>query len=236
MCRTGRVFRPEVDGMQLTFVLVGANYRNAILEDEQTGSWWYQATGVARIGPLSGRILPEVPSEQMTLGEWLGLHPDSDVLQPDPSSDRGYHKFEFDQFDQKRPDPEDPEHAEGGRKEWVVGVSLGGASRAYPWSYLKSERLIQDELGGVPVALHLRSDGISFRAWDRRIGEDVLQLTLDTDQDVLVDTRTRSTFGFDGVAGDGPLRGKHLRRLRATQEFWHAFERFHPGTDRYEPP
>lgn len=236
MCRTGRVFRPEIDGERLDFVLIGALHYNAILEDVRTGSWWYQGTGEAIHGPRRGDVMPEIPSEQMTLAEWLGLHPESDVLQPDPSSEEGYHLFGFNEIDSKRPDPEAPLQGEGENFEWIVGLVEGGGARAYPWSYIEARRPFQDELGGVPIVIFLRSDGISFRAWDRRLKGRVLDFRLDSEGDRIVDAATGSAFGFDGVALDGPLAGGSLRRLGASQEYLHSFLLFHPKADRHEAP
>ena len=40
VCRTGRVFRPVVDGHPESFRLVGMDHFNAMFEDSTTGSWW----------------------------------------------------------------------------------------------------------------------------------------------------------------------------------------------------
>ena len=83
VCRTGRIFSPEVDGRPETFRLVGMDHFNAMFEDSRTGSWWRQVNGEAIAGPLSGTLLPELPSEQMALAAWLEKYPESLVLQPD---------------------------------------------------------------------------------------------------------------------------------------------------------
>lgn len=84
VCRTGRVYSPFVKGRPELFRLVGMDHFNAMFEDAGTGSWWQQATGVAITGPLKGARLPEIPSAQMSLGDWQTLHPGSLTLQPDP--------------------------------------------------------------------------------------------------------------------------------------------------------
>lgn len=45
VCRTGRAWRPEVQGKPETFRLVGMDHFNAMFEDSRTKSWWRQATG-----------------------------------------------------------------------------------------------------------------------------------------------------------------------------------------------
>jgi hypothetical protein len=83
VCRSGRVFSPMVNGNMENFRLVGMDHFNAMFEDETTKSWWQQATGKAIIGPMKGYQLKEIHSEQMRLADWLFLHPNSEVLQPD---------------------------------------------------------------------------------------------------------------------------------------------------------
>ncbi len=83
MCHTGRVYSPIINGVRQNFRLVGARHYNAIIEDEGTKTWWYQATGNAAVGKLKGQHLQELPYEQSTLSAWLDKHPASLILQPD---------------------------------------------------------------------------------------------------------------------------------------------------------
>lgn len=41
MCRSGRVYSPIVNGKYERFRLVGARHYNAVMEDEDTKTWWY---------------------------------------------------------------------------------------------------------------------------------------------------------------------------------------------------
>ncbi len=50
MCRTARVFSPVVGGHLQHFRLVGARHWNAIVEDEETGTWWYQLSDTSSDG------------------------------------------------------------------------------------------------------------------------------------------------------------------------------------------
>lgn len=233
MCRTGRVFRPEVDGRELRFRVVGAIHYNAILEDTATGSWWYQALGRAEKGPLQGKAMAPVPFEQMTLAAWLALHPDSDVMEPDDASAKGYTMFAFDRFDGRRMKADAAPESE---REWVVAVAAAGKTRAYGWRLLEDRRAIEDELGGVPVVVFLHPDGLSFRAYDRRLAGVTLMLEVSGEECATFrDSSTGSSFGFDGIAVDGPLQGQALTPLESTQELWHSLRRFRPDADRYAP-
>lgn len=93
VCRTGRVYNPQVDGRAENFRLVGMDHFNAMFEDSRTGSWWRQATGEAIAGPLRGKKLKEIPAQQMTLAAWLEQYPASAVMQPDTIYKKGYEEL-----------------------------------------------------------------------------------------------------------------------------------------------
>jgi hypothetical protein len=71
VCRTGRVYKPFVNGKHEDFRLVGMDHYNAMFEDKTTGSWWRQVSGEAIVGPLTGTMLDEFPSQQITLASGL---------------------------------------------------------------------------------------------------------------------------------------------------------------------
>ena len=107
-------------------------------------------------------------------------------------------------------------------KAWVVGVSLNGESKAYDWKQLRSERAVNDVVGGTPIVLAIASDSVSFFAFER------------PDADVRFAMRGDSlvapgrAYALSGVgAADA------LKPLFASQEFWHSWRTFHPGTKRY---
>ncbi len=93
ICREGSVFSPIAGGRYLTFTLKGMYHNNAMFEDTETKSWWMQATGKAITGPLKGSLLPAMPFEQMPLRNWVLLHPNSLVMQPDPNYYQEYYDF-----------------------------------------------------------------------------------------------------------------------------------------------
>ncbi len=59
MCRSLRIFNREFQGKLKTFTSSYAYQNNLILEDEETRSWWLQATGECIYGPLKGEQLQE---------------------------------------------------------------------------------------------------------------------------------------------------------------------------------
>jgi len=223
MCRTGKVFSPMVDGEKIDFELVGAVHYNSIYRDVGTGSIWYQANGRAAIGPMAGKRLSEIRVDQVTLEQWLKLFPDSLVLQPDPAATSGYGLFGFDTWDQRRSDESKlPEF------RWVVGVIHGDQACAYQWAQLRAAGLLQDSVDGLPIAIRLAPDGISFRVWDRRLRGETLELSPGVNGTML-HIPSNSLFGADGVGQAGLFTGEQLQPVAATVEFAHSFQTFSGG-------
>jgi len=222
VCRTGRVFDPVLDGAVERFRLVGMDEFNAMLEDRTTGSWWRQANGEALVGPRRGTVLPELPSVQVTLRQWVALHPDTRVMRGDPRFTADYDQdYAFERGTSRRAlTGTDPRSWE--RKSWVVGVSLDGADRAYDWNALLEAGAINDTLAGRPIVLVVAADSASFFAFERPSASTILL----RDGDSL---RAGSlAFGFTGRG-----RVDSLRPVNASQEFWHSWQSFHPRTTRY---
>lgn len=222
VCRTGRVFSPAVGGRAETFRLVGMDHYNAMLEDRTTGSWWRQANGEAITGTRKGETLPEIPRLQVTLKEWLALHPNSLVMQGDPAFKEEYAKDYAYERGTSRKTLTGTDTGSWRDKSWVIGLTLNQRSKAYDWNRLKRERVVNDEVGGTPVLLVLAADTASFYAFERP------------------DAATRFALRGDSLVAGGrvyALSGRgasdSLKALNASQEFWHSWREFQPGTARY---
>ena len=259
VCRTGRVFVTWLpDGHKGDFRLVGMDHFNAMFEDAATGSWWQQATGMAVAGPMKGKQLKDVPSQQLTLGEWLQLYPDSRILQPDTLFKKRYDELaDYDRGTIKG-SLERRDSGSWKRKSWVIGVHTNAnAEKAYDWNTLVSHGLIQDTVGWMPVVLVLGADSNSYRAWYRGTSyRDTTMLTLSFQRQtgrpgqdeqtgqtrlqpdsmtVLIDSNTGSHWNGNGHCISGPLHGRQLIVVQSYQEFWHSWSHFHPATTQYKP-
>ena len=222
VCRTGRVFDPTVDGRSESFRLVGMDHFNAMFEDRTTRSWWRQANGEAIVGPRKGYALHEIASQQVSLSEWLVLHPASLVMQADSTLRDRYAKDDDYETGKSRKTLTGTDTVSWHDKAWIVGLSLGGESKAYDWNRLRRERVVNDEVGGTPVVLAIAPDDVSFFAYRR--ADRASRYALHGDS-LVVDGRTYP------LGGDGA--GVHLTPIQASQEFWHSWRTFHPGTKTY---
>lgn len=222
VCRTGRVFEPAVNGKPETFRLVGMDHFNAMFEDETTGSWWRQANGEAIAGPLKGQMLPEMASTQTSLSQWLKLHPDSKIMQPDPIYQAKYDSMSRYESGKGKSTLTKTDTVSWKDKSWVVGIQAGKASKAFDWNRLKKDRIINDKVGNVPVVLVLSSDNQSFFAFDK--SADIHDFSARNDT-LFADGSSFNLLGkrISGTGGD-------LKRINAYQEFWHSWRTFHPDT------
>jgi len=216
VCRTGRAWKPLVNGQPETFRLVGMDHFNAMFEDSRTGSWWRQATGECVVGELKGQHLEEVPSQQMTIAEFASQHPKGLVFQPDPNFTEQYAGLEGFDDGTIGSSLEYRDSASWQPKSWVVGVVHKGLARAYDWNDLVQRSTLNDTLGGDPITLTSTGSSPGFHvSIDLR---DTVWTTADS-AGILV--------GRYQIAGN-------LRRIPAYQEFWHSWRTFHPNTTRYE--
>ena len=226
VCRTGRVFEPVVNNQPDEFRLVGMDHFNAMFEDGKTHSWWRQANGEAIAGPLKGRTLPEVRSTQTSLREWLKLHPNSQIMQPDPAFKMKYDSMSKYESGKNKSALTKTDPLSWKEKSWIVGIQIGSDSKAFDWNRLKKERVINSKVGGSPTVLVLASDDKSFFAFTRYSEEEIFTLKNDT----LISAGNRFNLLGENISSDS---SNNLKPVNAYQEFWHSWQTFHPETEKY---
>ena len=230
MCRTGRVYSPLINGVRQNFRLVGARHYNAIIEDENTKTWWYQATGRAAVGKLKGEHLQELPYEQSTLGAWLSKHPGSLVLQPDQHYLNDYNDLKnYDRVQAVDRDSTLKNKDSLMRKSWMLCVIARGQPKAYDWRHLFKRRLLNDTVNRIPLVVLIEPDSLTFHAFNTMINGKPLHFKLDA-AGHLSDQETASAWNWGGLATSGALKGDQLLKIQAYQEYWHSWKHFHPNT------
>ncbi|SDP18991.1 Protein of unknown function [Mucilaginibacter sp. OK268] len=230
MCRTGRVYNPVINGARQNFRLVGARHYNAIIEDESTKTWWYQATGNAAVGELKGHQLQELPYEQSTLGAWLQKHPTSLIMQPDKLYASDYADLKnYDRIQAIDRDSTLKNKDSLIRKSWVVGVIINGKARAYDWRRLNNKHLLNDEFDHHSLLLGIEHDSLTYHAWNTVVNGKTLHFNLGNDG-LLTDLETASVWDWDGLCIFGTQKGQRLAKVQAYQEYWRSWKHFHPAT------
>jgi len=162
LCGTGMIFDRLFDGKEYTFGVSGLLYKSdVLLYDHQTESLWSQIAGKAVTGKMSGTKLKLLPAVNTTWGRWKRERPDTLALTTDTGYKRDYSVDPFDSY--KATDrvmfPMLEMDQRFNNKETVIGISLNGDTKAYPFSLLKkAEPPIKDTVGGVSILVHFDKD------------------------------------------------------------------------------
>ncbi len=231
-------------GETLTFGVSGKLIMNAlVMYDHQTDTLWSQFLSRGVRGPLAGTSLEIVPVLQTTWGQWLGLHPDTLVLDKrgnnwGDSYERYYKNGSAGIIGESNKDNRLP------TKELVVGLNLEGNSIAYPFRDIAKQPVINDFFAGqdVLVTFELESEtGVVFnRQVDGRtlnfrpVSQDTGSFTGYTPV-LMQDDETGTIWqALTGVAIEGELEGNVLTRLPSNYSFWFAWSDFYPDTELYD--
>jgi len=226
-----------VDGLRLTFHLAGINNQNFIMRDEETGTYWQQISGAAISGPLRGRQLTLIHSDELTLATWRSEAPRGTVLNDDPQYASGYADREWDVRMKRRPTVISfPEHDLTAR-DLMLGIQAFGASRAFLYDRVVAEKLVKDQVGPEPVLLVVGPDDRSVRAFRSRVpgiegAADFYRVTANPGV-VLIDSATGSQWNFQGCATSGKARGLCLEPVPMLKDYWFDWRNYNPKTTVY---
>jgi len=253
LCNSGLVFDRVVDGRTLDFGTSGKLYRSDLLMyDRQTHSLWAQIEGRAVVGERAGTRLAPIPANTIAYEDFKAAYPAGRVLSRDTGHARSYGTNPYGSYDRRdsmpflfqgQPDPRRPP------KERVVGITVGGSPRAYPWSTLAAQGVIHDAVGGERLVIFYRSGAVSALddseiARSRDVGAtgvfspavDGKVLSFERVPEGFRDRETGSTWSLLGHAVKGELAGKRLRAIPHVDAFWFAWAAFNPTTSVYSAP
>ena len=125
------------------------------------------ANGEALVGPRRGTVLTELPSTQVTLRQWMALHPATRVMRGDRRFAAEYDADYAYERGTSRSRLTGTDRRSWQEKSWVVGVRVGDAARAYDWNALLATGAINDTLAGRPLVIVVAADSASFVAVER---------------------------------------------------------------------
>ena len=131
------MFRAEARGQPLVLDNAGVVGGNEVFKDRGTGSRWQQSSLEAISGPLQGAHLELYPFLLTSWQEWHRLHPDTLVLKPLPGyADRIAEKNKMirEGLSGEGAAPKDVTYHDDRLKPktMILGIDVGGASKAYP--------------------------------------------------------------------------------------------------------
>ncbi len=226
-----------MDGLKLTFHLAGINNQNFIMRDEETGTYWQQISGAAISGPLAGRKLKLIPSDELTFSLWKSEQPAGTVLKDMTKYVAEYAPKDWDVKMKKRPTVISYPETGIAQRDVMLGVHAFGEARAFPYEAVLREKLVQDRIGTEPVLLVVGPDGQSVRAFRGRIpgvaGVPDFYSTVEDGRPLIMDAATGSTWNFQGCATDGKARGACLDRIDVIKDYWFDWRHYNPDTTIY---
>jgi hypothetical protein len=231
------VWTRDIAGLRLTFHLAGINNQNFLMRDEETGTYWQQISGAAISGPLKGRQLTLVLSDELTLATWKSEQPQGTVLDDVPEFISGYAKRDWDVRMKRAPTVLDfPEHALTAR-DLMLGIQAYGASRAFLYDRVVKEKLVKDHVGAEPVLLVVGPDDQSVRAFRDRIpgmsGAADFYRIPGRPGVLLIDETTGSEWDFQGCATSGKAKGLCLEPIPMLKDYWFDWRNYNPKTTVY---
>lgn len=164
LCGTGMAFAARLPARlaarELSFGVSGLLFNSdMLLYDRATGSLWSQLRQQAISGPLKGTTLTAWPLESTTWADWRRRHPDTEVLSFDTGHARDYDRDPYAGYDAVHRLMFSVQHRDSrlGLKEWVLGVAVGRASKAYPFTALATRTAgsgwLEDRVGGQVVRI-----------------------------------------------------------------------------------
>jgi Protein of unknown function (DUF3179) len=243
LCYTGIVYARERDGRTLTFGVSGKLVANGlIMYDEQTDSLWSQVVGQAVTGPLQGTILPMIPATHTTWETWKRLHPETLVLDPSRSPYR--RDYNMDPYESYYASPDTGVIAPRREDQWLVpkalvlGLRLDGVVKAYPFTSLGRESVVNDTVANMSVVVTFHERTATGQVFSRQVGGRVLSFVSATsgagEPLTMRDEQTGSLWsGVVGMALEGTLKGEWLTPVPAIYAFWFAWKNYFPETVVY---
>ncbi len=230
----------RIAGKELTFGVSGKLHaNNLILYDHQTDSLWSPLVGSAVTGPLKGKQLK--PLEYIfTLWEtWRKLYPESKVLTTGRSSFFGSLRDPYESYYRSADTGILPTRLSDNRiypKEFVLGIVIDGKARAYPFSALSRQPVVNDVFQTVPLLVAFEQESATVMAFTRRANGHILSFkrTQVTEKKGLFLTDDATGSYWDGLTGRavrGRLMGQKLEPLPVTSSFWFGWVDNYPKTE-----
>jgi len=253
LCNTAIAFKRTVNGRVLDFGTTGRlRYSNLIMYDRQTETWWQQATGEAIAGDLTGTQLEFYPAAIISWSEFKTTYPQAKVLSRDTGYVRDYGRNPYVGYDDVNKPPFLYEGPVAPNQlppmARVLTVDLNGEAVAYPYETLEKVGVANDVVGGQPIVIFWQAGTVSplnsastasgrdvgtATAFSRKVNGQLL--TFMSQDGVIKDKETESTWNVLGTGTDGPLAGAKLTPVIAINHFWFSWAAFKPETRIYQP-
>ena len=242
---TGLVFdATDETGEQFELGVSGLLFNtNLIMYDRRDGTTLYpQMTFTGLQGSREGQALSLLPVVETTWSTWKRLHPDTQVVAEGPYSVTRYGSYPYGNY--RTNDGQflfpltPPLQSFDGAKDMVLGVRLDGEAKAYPFEKMGHQAIINDQVGGVDIAVLWDRESSLAIPYARQVGDQVLSFELQTDDGfpfLLRDRETQSLWNVNGQAIEGPLEGRQLTQVPAHNSMYFAWITFWQNSEVWVP-
>jgi len=234
------VYGRKIAGKVLTFGVSGKLHaNNLVMYDHQTDSLWSHLVGAAITGPLKGKKLKLLESLFTPWETWRRLYPGTKVLTAGSTPWFGSLRDPYESYYRSADTGILPTRRSDKRiypKEFVLGLVIHGKARAYPFSALSRQPVVNDVFEKVPLLVTFEKESATVMAFTRRVKGQILsfkrvQLTGQRGF-FLVDDVTGSVWnGLTGRAIRGRLKGQKLEHLPMASAFWFGWVDHYPKTE-----
>jgi len=224
-----------VNSQLLNFEVVSLINGVFSMTDRETGTLWTHFDGVSLSGPLLGERLKFLPMQITTWEEWQRLYPHTTVLDWSTGFQSQYRSVmpgasvgsDADFNDTRLP-----------VNALMIGVELNDQFKSYPHQLIDREgSVINDTLGGEPVAVFHTPVGDSGLAYKRTVDDQTLTFQIEISSiNIYSDQETGTLWTSTGLAIDGPLSGTQLEFMPSITTEWYGWAEYHPTTAIYGTP
>jgi hypothetical protein len=213
--------------------------KGVMVMKHKDGTLYSTLSGRAFAGPRAGERLKPIATITTQWGYWHGAYPGSVAYQMFEKYQPAEIPAQAEQDSLASRGPLDPRMSAA---EEVLGVQVDGKSRAYRVSDVKQAGgVLRDQVAGQEFFVLWYAPTGTAAAYSAAV-EDISppqQVLLESDprkgNAPFVDRATKSRFGIEGRAHDGPLSGKALGWVDSVQCRWFAWSAEYPQTEIFEP-
>ena len=238
-------------GIDVTFGVSGLLYfSNMLMFDESTFTLWSQLIGEGVVGDMASDLLIRYPAQIVGFAEARAAEPDALVLGRDTGFRRSYGQNPYVGYDEVGSPAflfQGPSDGRLAPKSRVITVD-GPEAVAYPFSHLREQLVVHDEIAGEPVvafwapgtATAIGGPSIADASDVGAVGLfratfEGQALRFEAHDDGFVDDASGSLWDVTGRARSGPLAGAVLEAVSHDNTLWFAWAAFRPETEVRRP-
>ena len=170
LCGTGMAFLATLKGKAHSFGVSGLLYNSDVLfYDRETESLWSQIKKQAVSGPMRGTGLQQIVMAHTNWNDWRRRHPNTQVLSLQTGYKRDYNRSPYSGYEKSTQTyfPVSTTDRRYHLKEQVIGLSLDGVDKAYPFvELLKTKGAIRDRVGDHVLTIEFDSVNRTGRVLD----------------------------------------------------------------------